>query len=143
MKVKHTKPQRDLALATHPCSKFCYRTEVTNNNDVPIKIIWFEHYVEIHNGDGAFWGGGNITCDVLREEMFLKWYSDDVDDAAFKDGWLLPGQTAICDPNWCHWDGENELNPSKWSFIAVDGKGDTYFAEAQITKDVGVFWTPK
>ena len=137
MRVKHTKPQNDVGLASVKGDKFCYRTEVTNSNDVPIKIVWFDFYY-MHDGH---WNATNITNGVMREENFLKWYADAEDkDENFSDGWLLPGKTATCDPNW-NFGCDEQFYRAKWAFIAVDATGETYFDEAEVSKDCVVFCT--
>lgn len=134
MKVSHVKPQKDISLASMPGDKYYYRTEVMNNNDVPIKIIWFDFYYK-HNGT---WTANNITNGVMRESNFLKWYSEGKDDQNFKDGWLLPGKIATCDPNW-NFGCADSFHPTKWSFIAVDNNGRTYFDESEISKESVIF----
>ena len=128
MKVEHKKSQADPSLASRPGSKYFYRTEITNTNDVPIRIIWFECFIML---DGEHWHGVNITNKVLREDMFVAWYSDG--ESKPKGGWLQPGATAVCDPNWHH--SEQEKFPkTKWAFIAVDGTGKNYFSEALVER---------
>lgn len=133
MKVKHVKPQRDLSLASKPGDKYCYRTVVENTNNVRIKVIWFDYYCRY---DGM-WSAINITGGVMREEQFLKWYFGE-DDSVFQEGWLLPGKKAICDPNWNYGCSES-FGESKWAFIAVDEKGNTYFDEAIVDIESVVF----
>jgi hypothetical protein len=115
--------------------KFCYRTEVTNNNGIPIKIVWFDFYFNMDDGCRY---SNNITNGVMREDIFLKWYSDGQDDTNFKDGWLLPGKTAVGDPNW-NYGCEEDFHPGKWAYIAVDSNGNSHFAEPEITKDSVIF----
>lgn len=129
MKVEHKKSQAEPSLASRPGDKYFYRTEVTNTNDVPIRIIWFEFFMML---DGKHWHGVNITNRVLREEMFDAWYSDD--ESKPEGGWLQPGETAVCDPNW-HYGNQEEFQKAKWSFIAVDNKGKTYFSEAVVQRN--------
>ena len=78
---------------------------------------------------GEHWHGVNITNKVLREQMFVAWYSDG--ESKPQGGWLQPGETAVCDPNW-HYGDEDEFQKAKWAFIAVDTKGKTYFSEALV-----------
>ena len=129
MKVEHKKSQADPSLASQQGSKYFYRTEVTNTNNVPIRIIWFEAYIML---DGEHWHGVNITNQVLREDMFVKWYSDG--ETKPHDGWLQPSEIAVCDPNW-HLVCDRDFPKVKWSYIAVDSKGKSYFAEALVDYD--------
>jgi hypothetical protein len=59
--------------------------------------------------------------------VFVEWYSDG--KCKPKGGWLQPGDTAVCDPNW-HFGDHEDFAKTKWSFMAVDSKGITYFSEA-------------
>lgn len=95
MKVEHKKSQADILLASRPESKYYYRTEVMNTNDIPIRIVWFEFFTML---DGKHWQSVNITNKILREDMFVTWYSDG--ETKPEGGWLQPGETAVCDPNW-------------------------------------------
>lgn len=134
MKVRHIRSMRDRALASVEGDEFFYRTEVTNTNAVPIKIVWFDGF---YNHEGL-WNANNVTNGVLREQNFLAWYQDgDRPDLAFDDGWLLPGRTAVCDPNWNL--GAGGFYRSKWASIAVDATGQSYFDEAEVSEDVVTF----
>ena len=126
MKVEHKKSQAGPSLASKPGDKYYYRTEVTNTQSVPIRIVWFESHLML---DGEYWHGANITNNVLREEMFEAWYSDG--ETKPDGGWLQPGETAVCDPNW-HFACVDEFQKVKWAFIAVDSKGKSYFSEALV-----------
>lgn len=99
-----------------------YRTEVSNNADRPVKIIWFDAYFS-HDGN---WSGGNVRNKVLRNSDFMDWHThQDMD----KDGWIRPGGRATCLVNW-HWTDTPEEIQLKWAYIGVDAYGYDYFAEA-------------
>ena len=129
MRVEHKKSQAGPSLASKAGDKYYYRTEVTNTQDVPVRIVWFESYLML---DGEYWHGVNITNKVLREEMFVKWYSDG--ETKPVGGWLRPGETVVCDPNW-HFACADEFQKVKWVFLAVDSKGKSYFFEALVEPD--------
>lgn len=77
-----------------------YRTDVTNNTDRVMRIVWFDAMAEV---DGH-WTASNVRNRVLRTKDFMDWYSM---DAMTRDGWLLPGGTATCGVNW-HWSEGRE-----------------------------------
>jgi hypothetical protein len=108
----------------YPYVRF-YRTEVINNTDRPIKVIWFDGFF---NNQG-YWLAGNVRNKVLRGSDFLDWYfrQGDMD----KDGWIRPGGKAICTVNW-HWSASAEDLKTKWAYIGVDAHGNDYFAEATV-----------
>ena len=109
MKVRHLKSKSHGSLASVGGDKFYYRTEVTNTNE------------------------------VMREQHFRKWYEDAEDkDSVFSEGWLLPGKTAACDPDW-NFGTHDSFYRAKWAFIAVDASGETYFDEAEVSEDVVTF----
>lgn len=130
MKVEHKTPQNDPTLGSFDCHAICYRTEVTNTNSVPIQVVWFQFFIE-HDGQ---WSGFNIRNRVLREQDFLDWYNDGDD---FEDGWIPPGATAACDPNW-HGGNDDHFPRVKWAFLAVDKEGNTYDDEAEVSKEATV-----
>jgi len=127
MKVSHKRPIEDPLLGSFSDDALCYRTEVWNDAEFEIKIIWFQFFIEEHGS----WCGYNVKNRVLRELDFLQWYSG---GDVFQDGWILPGSTAICDPNWHGGDLEH-FPRVKWSFLAVDRDGETYFDEAEVEKE--------
>jgi hypothetical protein len=98
-----------------------YRTEVKNKSTVPLKIIWFEAF----RREGDKWIPGNITGHALTTEDFIDWYTE---GDIIKDGVILPGQTAVCDPNW-HGSEEPYTSDVKWAYKAVDPDGNIYYAE--------------
>jgi hypothetical protein len=101
-----------------------YRTDVTNNTQRPIRVMWFEAFFE-HDG---IWIASNVRGRPLRADDFLDWYGgEDLTD----DGWLRPGGTASCRVNW-HWLATPDERSAKWAYVAVDGHGNGYFAEAVV-----------
>jgi len=70
-----------------------YRTDVTNNTDRPIRIIWFDGLFS-HRGQ---WTASNVRNGVLRTRDFIDWYGGDGLGPA---GWLQAGGTATCRVNW-------------------------------------------
>src|SRR5262245_36518012 len=120
LRVKHTPlTQEDvpaeliaeLRRCKYPYVRF-YRTEVTNNTDRPVRIVWF---------DGFFWQGerwfaSNVRNKVLHTRDFIDWYGSDV---LTPDGWLHPGATASNRVNWHCSDDDYEI-PVKWAYLAVD-----------------------
>ena len=106
----------------YPYVRF-YRTEVVNTADVPVRIIWFDAYLA-RNGS---WSSGNVRNKILGNSDFLDWHTHD----DIKNGWLRPGGKATCFVNW-HWTETPEDLPVKWAYIAVDARGNDYFAEAAV-----------
>ncbi len=114
-------PKELLEKLDYPYIRF-YRTDVTNNTDRPIRIIWFDGYF----AQNANWTAGNVRNKVLRTVDFIDWYKTDDVDA---EGWLKPGGIASCLVNW-HWTDTPEKLDTKWAYIGVDSAGNDYFAEA-------------
>ena len=141
MIVRHVPCKSDPSLCSATTRSWVYRTEVENNNDRPIRVIWFEfyYYDECHGGD---WFGTNIRKRVLRNPDFLEWYGDGTEDTEGSDGWLAPGAVAACDPNYS-WAFGDEITPVKWSFIAVDADGNDYFAEAIVEQAATALYEPE
>ncbi len=127
MNVTHKMPVEDPSLGSFTCEAICYRTEVENNHSFPIRIVWFQFFIE---QDGE-WCGYNVKNRVLREEDFEVWYTE---GDPLDSGWLLPGAVAACDPNW-HGGSRDCFPTVKWSFLAVDKKGNTYFNETVVDKE--------
>ena len=100
-----------------------YRTEVINNTDRPIKVIWFDGFIN----DQGIWFAGNIRNKVLRGSDFMDWYFHEKD--MDKDGWIRPGGKAICTVNW-HAADSPEDEQGKWAYIGIDAHGNDYFVEA-------------
>jgi len=116
-------PKKLLEKLHYPYIRF-YRTDVVNNTDRPIRIIWFDGYFA-QNGN---WTAGNVRNKVLRTGDFIDWYkTDDLDT----DGWLKPGGVASCLVNW-HWTDTPGRLETKWAYIGVDSSGKDYFAEAVV-----------
>jgi len=107
----------------YPYVRF-YRTDIKNNTDRAIKIIWFDGFF---NADGQ-WIASNVRNKVLRTKDFMDWYSR---DDMTSDGWLRAGGTASCQVNW-HWTETSQDIPTKWAYIGVDARGNDYFAEAVV-----------
>ena len=118
-------PQELIDQLNYPYIRF-YRTDIINNTDRSLKIIWFDSFFEFN----GFWSSSNIKNRVLRNDDFLDWYSrDDMDP----EGWLRPGGVASCMVNW-HWSETPEDINIKWAFIGIDDQGNDYFGEAMVPK---------
>lgn len=101
-----------------------YRTEVRNNVAVPVRITGFEGWLR----DGSRWVPANIMNRPLTSKDFAKWYAD---GKPATGGWIQPGASAVCDPNW-H-GGTSPVSPRcKWTYEGVDAAGKKYRAEAEI-----------
>ena len=127
LEVRHVKGREDPAAGSMDGDAWAYRTEVHNAGTVPLRVIWFEAY-ELF---GDFWGGGNIKNRPLTNDDFVKWYAE---GDAMDDGWLAPGATAACDPNW-HISRDGELPRLKWCFLAVDAEGRDFPGEAEVPRE--------
>lgn len=101
-----------------------YRTDLTNNTNRPIRVIWFDAFFK---SDGP-WIASNVRGRVLRTKDFLGWYTGDDMSA---DGWLRAGGTASCHVNWHFTETPDELL-TKWSYVAIDACGNDYFGEAVV-----------
>ena len=138
MIVRHVPMQADPATSSAECKVWLYRTEVENDSDRPIRVIWFQfHYKDEHHGGD--WFGVNIRNRPLRNPDFVDWYGD---AGNLKDGWLQPGQVAACDPNY-HFAFGEEVTPVKWSFIAVDSDGNDELAEALVEQSAVTLYDPE
>lgn len=117
-----------------------YRTEVENDHDRPIRVIWFDFsYREDCHGNET-WFATNVRNRALRTKDFVDWYGDG--DEKLEGGWIQPGQVAACDPNYSLAFGD-EISPVRWSFIAVDAEGNDYFAEALVGQEAAQLYEPK
>ena len=114
-------PKELIEQLNYPYIRF-YRTDVINNSDRAIKIIWFDGYFEY---DGI-WTASNVRNKVLRTSDFMDWYSR---DDMTPEGWLRPGGIASCLVNW-HWTDTPEDIASKWAYIGIDNQGNDYLGEA-------------
>lgn len=103
-----------------------YRTEVKNNSDRELKVIWFEGYQE----DNEYWYGSNILNRTLRNDVFLKWYGNE-NVVGTDNEWMAPGEIRTCNPNW-HSCYDPRGFRSKWAFIAIDKYGNDYYGESII-----------
>ena len=135
MLVRHIPSKVDPALCSSTQRAWVYRTEVENNLDRPIRIVWFE----FHFQDGEDWFGVNVRRRPLRNADFREWYGDD--SGGDPGEWLAPGAVAVCDPNYS-WAFSDEISPVKWSFLAVDSEGNDYFAEALVPQEAAALYDP-
>ena|SRR6266567_894121 len=106
-----------------------YRTEVKNNSDRELKVIWFEGYVD----NNEHWYGSNVLNRTLRNDVFMRWYGDEKGSNA-KTEWMKPGEMRVCDPNW-HGGYDPNGFRMKWSFIAIDKFSNDYLGEAIIESE--------
>jgi hypothetical protein len=106
-----------------------YRTEVTNTTSRRMRVVWFEFYYR----DEDQWFGVNSRNRPLGNADFVEWYGDDGN--ILENGWLNPGTSAACDPNWHLAFGEKPY-PAKWSFLVVDDSGRESLAEAEVPEEV-------
>lgn len=140
MKIRHVPCQADPALCSATVPSWVYRTEVENDGERPIRVIWFEfYYLDTCHGEPGDWFGTNVRRKVLRNTDFVEWYGDGSEQ---RDGWLAPGAVAACDPNYCFAFGD-EISPVKWSFIAVDAEGNDEFAEALVPQEACARFEPE
>ena len=141
MIVRHVPCQDDASKSSAAQKSWVYRTEVENDHDRPIRVIWFQFFYrdDCHEDGKGTWFGTNIRNKPLRNADFVEWYGDD--DAELKDGWLALGQVAVCDPNYS-WAFGEEISPVKWSFIAVDAEGNDYFAESIVSQEAATLFEP-
>ena len=103
-----------------------YRTEVHNPLKVPVRIVSFTCYAWINQ---QWVTVGNILKYPLGTKEFVAWYSDgDIPH----DGWIAPGKTAVCDPNWT-WNKTGSGQKVKWVYQAEDAHGKRYQVGAQVT----------
>ncbi len=101
-----------------------YRTELKNNSDRPLKVVWFEGYTKYGNS----WRANNILGKTLQKREFSQWYTEG--DKVI-DGVILPGQKAVIDVNW-HGSKSGTVLPMKWAYIAVDNFGNDYYVDAEV-----------
>jgi hypothetical protein len=80
-----------------------YRTEVTNTTSRRMRVVWFEFYYR----DEDQWFGVNSRNRPLGNADFVEWYGDDRN--LLENGWLDPGTSAVCDPNWHLAFGESPI----------------------------------
>lgn len=105
-----------------------YRTEIKNTSDKPLRIVWFEGYMNFNN----HWYGSNVLNEPLRSEEFSQWYTE---GAKIINGLIPPGATAVCDVNY-HGSDEPDFIRTKWSYIAVDEKGNDYLVESEVDQSI-------
>jgi hypothetical protein len=119
--VRHVPPTGKILEKGYFPNMWFYRTEVKNNTKSPLKVVWFEGYLEYHGK----WRAANILGHTMRSEDFSSWYTE---GANIQHGIIPPGETAVCDVNWHGSDSKEYIN-MKWSYILVDDKGNDYFIE--------------
>ncbi len=122
--VTHVSPMGPSLQNPPYSSMYYYRTEVRNNSNRAIRIVWFEAY-ENHGGK---WFGTNALNRVLRADDFAARFTE---GAETKNAVIQPGTSAVCDVNW-YSSNEPGLPSLKWAFIGVDSEGIDYFAEAEV-----------
>jgi len=125
------------AAATIKRDLWVYRTEVTNTTNRKMRVIWFEFYYR--NEDQ--WFGVNCRNRPLGNSDFVEWYSDD-GNRLVENGWLDPGASGVCDPNWHFAFGEKPY-PAKWSFLAVDDRRQESLVEAEVSDEVVMYFSPE
>ena len=86
----------------------------------------------------GIWYGNNVKNRVLQEQDFVAWYAE---GNRIADAWIRPGQTAACDPNWHYGERDDHPLGMKWAFLSVDAQGNTYFDEAEVTRESAQFFT--
>lgn len=138
MKVRHVPCQAAAENASAKQKSWIYRTEVENDGDQPIRVVWFDFFFKNEECHGGDWFGTNIRNRPLRNADFIEWYGD---AGEIENGWIKPGQVAVCDPNYSFAFGD-EITPVKWSFIAVDSDGNDYFDEAIVPQDAATLYDP-
>jgi hypothetical protein len=119
--VRHLQPTGEILKDGYYPNMWFYRTEIKNNTKSPLKVVWFEGYIE-ENGN---WYAANILGHTMRGEEFSTWYSE---GSKVINGVIQPGEIAACDVNW-HGGLNKEYINVKWSYILVDDKGKDYFVE--------------
>lgn len=126
--VRHLTPTGEVLKEGYFPNMWFYRTEIKNNTKFPLKVVWFESYIE-HNGH---WYAANILGHTMREKDFSAWYTE---GSKIINGVIQPGDTAACDVNW-HGSQSKEYINTKWSYILVDDKGNDYFVEKIVDPNV-------
>ena len=99
-------------------------------------MVWFEFYYR--NDDQ--WFVVKFRNRPLGNADFVEWYADDGNQLS-EDGWLDPGASGVCDPNW-HLAFDEKPYPAKWSFLAVDDSGRESLAEAEVPEEVMTRFSP-
>jgi hypothetical protein len=105
-----------------------YRTELRNDSNRDLRVIWFEAYFEL---DGV-WYPSNALGRVLRSKEFSLWYAE---GDPIIDGVISPSTTAVCDVNW-HGNQTDTPLRTKWAYIAVDEFGFDYYVESEVSFDI-------
>ena len=106
---------------------YYYRTEVRNNSNAPLRVVSFSCFRRVN---GKWIEMPNIMKRPLVVKDFVAWYND---GDPVPDGWIAPGKTAACDPNWSGYLRPPQVvQQLKWAFMAVDKHGNRYTCEAKI-----------
>lgn len=93
-----------------------YRTEVRNLARVPVRIT----SMECREWDGRDWRSlSNVTGHPLRTREFARWYTE---GDPVKNGWIVPGKTAVCDPNY-NFAPKPNARRVMWTFAGEDAHG--------------------
>jgi len=119
--VRHLAPSGKILKEGYFPNMWFYRAEIKNNTTRPLKVVWFEDYLE-DNGD---WYSANVLGRTMRSEDFSAWYTE---GSKIINGVIQPGETAVCVVNW-HGSLSKEYVNSKWSYILIDDRGNDYFVE--------------
>lgn len=105
-----------------------YRTEVHNNSREPQRILSFACYVWT---EGRWVEQANVLQHPLGTKDFVAWYNN---GDPVPDGWIAPGKTAACDPNWNGFkDVPVTSRKLKWVFVAENRQGKRCTCEAPIS----------
>ena len=126
--MRHMQPTGKILKDGYFPNMWFYRAEIKNNTKSPLKVVWFEGYLE-ENGN---WYAANITGHTMRSKDFSAWYTE---GAKVINGVIPPGEFAACDVNW-HGSENKEYINMKWSYILVDDKGKDYFVEKEVDHKV-------
>lgn len=122
--VRHLSPTGEVFKEGYYPHMWFYRTEITNNTDSPLRVVWFDAHIEVEGK----WYASNILGRVMRSPEFTSWYKA---GDKINNGVILPGQTAACDVNW-HGGNTEKYIKTKWSYILIDEKGNDYFVEKEV-----------
>lgn len=122
--VRHLAPTKDVFKQGYFPHMWFYRTEITNNTKLPLRVVWFDAYIQVEGK----WYASNVLGRVMRSEDFSTWYRE---GDTVNNGVIFPGKTAACDVNW-HAGATEQFVKTKWSYILVDNKGNDYFVEKEV-----------
>src|SRR5205823_4576794 len=98
-----------------------------NNSKAPLRVVSFS---SLRRVNGHWIEMPNIMKRPLVTKDLVAWYND---GDPVPDGWVAPGKTAVCDPNWSGYARPPQvLQQMKWAFTAVDKHGKRYTCEAKV-----------